>query len=548
MVQTAEQKARIRYRQGLQNGKVPEPRKQISRQIREEVRAELAKDVSEGKTEIRVQAAKGVSVVQKAENKAVEHVKDAADAAEKKFAEFAAATAQKEMRKAAKRARLQETREASSASASASVTTPSCQPEPQTNCPASVAQEGSASIQPPHAQLTTAHQEATDAPSQPVDKGQSLDSERPDVGPAGTGALPAEVLTSGTPMTAEEALGEGRDQSLPEHDDPMALAVAELPTAAEPAGPEPLRQHVAEDLVLVPVGTEDHVHNAPAMLAHVPTTTLAHVPPAARPYHIAPMVEAAAEPVDHAKLREDAIQAERDRLAPEEALHTKRAYQRLASKHDWPALAEEVELPGGLKSRVAWFFKVNPRFKHALHTKWRDMARSAVTSTLAKQRETCSRCKHEQFLARDPFSYPFSERGTTFVWDACAQHRALTVTEEANIETDVRAEWAEEAVNAAVCAWRQQLDAEAKARRDNLARQEEAEADSERLREVGRQVRERLRPETRSCEMCMEADECIGGMCSLHESRFRALCMAASCGSAAKPTPAPLGRMLPLQS
>ena len=78
--------------------------------------------------------------------------------------------------------------------------------------------------------------------------------------------------------------------------------------------------------------------------------------------------------------------------------------------------------------------------------------------------------------------------------------------------------------------------------------QEEAEADSERVRAVERQVRERLRPETRGCEMCMEVDECIGGMCSLHESRFRALCMAVNCGSAAKPTPAPLGRMLPLQS
>ena len=123
------------------------------------------------------------------------NIKDAAGVAEKKFAELAAATAQKAMRKAAERARLQETREASSASASACVTTPSCQPEPQTNCPASVAQEGSASIQPPHAQLTTAHQEATDAPSQPVDKGQSLDSERPDAGPPGAGALPAEALT-----------------------------------------------------------------------------------------------------------------------------------------------------------------------------------------------------------------------------------------------------------------------------------------------------------------------------------------------------------------
>ena len=32
-------------------------------------------------------------------------------------------------------------------------------------------------------------------------------------------------------MTPEEALGEGRDQSLPEHNDPMALAVAELQLA-----------------------------------------------------------------------------------------------------------------------------------------------------------------------------------------------------------------------------------------------------------------------------------------------------------------------------
>ena len=33
-----------------------------------------------------------------------------------------------------------------------------------------------------------------------------------------------------------------------------------------------------------------------------------------------------------------------------------------------------------------------------------------------------------------------------------------------------------------------------------------------------------------------------------HEERFRAVCMAVSCGSAATPTPAPLGQMLPLQS
>ena len=98
-------------------------------------------------------------------------------------------------------------------------------------------------------------------------------------------------------------------------------------------------------------------------------------------------------------------------LTPELAQKIRQAYQRLALQHGWPPLAEEVELPGGLKSRVAWFFKADPRFKHALHAKWRDMARSAATSTLAKQRETCSRCKHEQFIARDPFRLPFQREG-----------------------------------------------------------------------------------------------------------------------------------------
>ena len=116
------------------------------------------------------------------------------------------------------------------------------------------------------------------------------------------------------------------------------------------------------------------------------------------------------------------------------------------------------------------------------------------------------------------------------------------------IEEELSSEWAEEAINAAIRAWQRDLDLAAKARRDSRARQEAEDAESDRLREVERQVRERLRPETRSCEMCMEAGECIGGMCSLHESRIRALCMAVNCGSAAKPTPAPLGRMLPLQS
>ena len=76
--------------------------------------------------------------------------------------------------------------------------------------------------------------------------------------------------------------------------------------------------------------------------------------------------------------------AERDRLAPELAQKIRQAYQCLTLHHDWPALSEEVELPDGLKSRVAWFFKANARFKGALHTKWRDMACSPVTEKLVE--------------------------------------------------------------------------------------------------------------------------------------------------------------------
>ena len=109
------------------------------------------------------------------------------------------------------------------------------------------------------------------------------------------------------------------------------------------------------------------------MLAHLPTTTLAHMPPAARAYHIAePM-----PPVDHAKLREDAVQAERDRLAPELAQKIRQAYQRLAVQHDWPALAEDAEPPDGLKSRVAYFFAANLRFQDALRVKWRSSRKHA---------------------------------------------------------------------------------------------------------------------------------------------------------------------------
>ena len=70
------------------------------------------------------------------------------------------------------------------------------------------------------------------------------------------------------------------------------------------------------------------------------------------------------------------------------------------------------------------------------------------------------------------------------------------------IETDLRADWPEEAVKATVCAWQKHLDSVAKARRDSHARQKEEEAESDRLREKMRhlgQVSQRKVPENGMC-------------------------------------------------
>ncbi len=90
------------------------------------------------------------------------------------------------------------------------------------------------------------------------------------------------------------------------------------------------------------------------------------------------------------------------------------------------------------------------------------------------------------------------------------------------------------------------LGTAAKARRASHARQKDAEMESDRRHDAEKQAREELRPETSICQQCAEADFCYGGLCSLHQEKFRALCMASSSGSSDKPMPlAPLGlRML----
>ena len=283
----------------------------------------------------------------------------------------------------------------------------------------------------------------------------------------------------------------------------------------------------------MPMEAEDHAQVAQA-------TMPAPVLPLARQSRAPPeegtAFQAPAEP-DHAKLREEAIRTERERLAPERVREITKAYERLAARHAWPQLPGDG-LPHELKSRVKWFFLVNADFQHALQAKKRAAASSAVTDKLARQREKCPRCQREKSLARDFFC----RQKTAYAWDhACAKHLALSVAEEVKIEEELSSEWAEEAIYA----WQRDLDLAAKARRDSQARQQAEEAESNRRHEVERQARERLRPETRRCEDCWEYDEPTGGMCPLHEETHRALCVAMSSGFSDKPMPAPLSARTP---
>ena len=293
------------------------------------------------------------------------------------------------------------------------------------------------------------------------------------------------------------------------------------------------RNSIEEELALVPMEAEDHAQVAQA-------TMPAPVLPLARQSRAPPeegtAFQAPAEP-EHAKLREEAIRTERERLAPERVREITKAYERLAARHAWPQLPGDG-LPHELKSRVKWFFFVNADFQHALQAKKRAAASSAVTDKLARQREKCPRCQREKSLARDFFC----RHKTAYAWDhACAKHLALSVAEEVKIEEELSSEWAEEAIYA----WQRDLDLAAKARRDSQARQQAEEAESNRRREVERQAREQLRPETRRCEDCWEYDEVTGGMCPLHEEKHRALCVAMSSGFSDKPMPAPLSARTP---
>ena len=318
---------------------------------------------------------------------------------------------------------------------------------------------------------------------------------------------------------------------------PLAASVddpnAQLVWFPNPAGPKPpvLEHANEEELALVPVEVEDDAEAAPATM---PAPVLRLACRSRAPPKEETALQAPDEP-DHARLREEAIRAERERLTPERVQKIRQAYERLATQRDWPKLPGDG-LPDGLKARVAWFFFANARFREALEAKQRAAARSAVTDKLARQREQCPRCQRESFATSC-----FCRQEAACAWDtACAKHIALSVAEEVKIEEELSSEWAEEAINAAIRAWQKDLDLAAKARRDSQARQQAEEAESDRRCEVEVQAREHLRLETRRCPKCLDADECMGGMCSVHEENFRALCVAMSSGGSDKPMPAPL--------
>ena len=345
----------------------------------------------------------------------------------------------------------------------------------------------------------------------------------------------AQDIPDAVPLPAAELGRTGAAEMIEQR--PLAASVGDANTPV-PAGPrqETAEDSIEEDLALVPVEAEDKAQAAPATLP-APVRTLARQSRA--PPEEQTAFRALEEP-DHARLCENAIQAEHERLAPELAQKITKAYSRLATQHDWPTLAGDG-LPDCLKVRVVRFFFANACFQHALQAKKRAAANSAVTAELQGRRKECQRCRREKSLAHDYFC----RHESACAWDACAKHLALSVAEEVKIEGELYSEWAQEAINAAICAWQEDLDSAAQVRRDSQARLQAQEAESDRRREVEKQAREQLRPETRRCTDCWEYDEVTGGMCPLHEEKHAALCKAVGSGGSEKPMLAPLSMRTP---
>ena len=157
---------------------------------------------------------------------------------------------------------------------------------------------------------------------------------------------------------------------------PLAASVGDANTPV----PATAEDSIEEDLALVPMEAEDH---AQAAQATIPARVLRLARQSRGPPEEETALQAPVEP-DHAKLRENAIREERERLAPERMEKIRQAYQHLASRHDWLTLVGEG-LPDWLKACVARFFLANAGFREALQAKKRAAASSAVTDKLARR-------------------------------------------------------------------------------------------------------------------------------------------------------------------
>ena len=178
---------------------------------------------------------------------------------------------------------------------------------------------------------------------------EPLDSGGPDVEPSVTQDIPDAVPSP--------AAGSGRTEVAEMIEQRSPVASAEDANASVIA-----KNSIEEELALVPMEAE-----AQAAQATMPAPVLPLVRQSRAPPEEGTAFQAPAAP-DHAKLREEAIRTERERLAPERVREITKAYERLATRHAWPQLPGDG-LPHELKSRVKWFFLVNADFQHALQAK-----------------------------------------------------------------------------------------------------------------------------------------------------------------------------------
>ena len=480
MVQTAEQKTRIRFKNDLRNGIEPPTRKETSRRILEEVRAELAREVIEGKGEIAAEAAKGKKSMQDAGGEAVLQIKGAADMEKKKINEYAKAAVAKAVSKEMEECSVTTPFSSASHAADGRAMTPTSVPSMHGELPAARPQEFAAASR----SSTSDGEEAA----------------QPSPAHLGHGALDASE-------------GEGEDEAMDKEssstEESEDLAGC---TAADGGLVVALRRQPA-------VSTGAAAARQPPPAEASPMSALTpYEPPECNEWVLLQEAETS---------RRVAAKEEMARLAPEYWQQIRRAYERLAPQHAWPPMP--AALPQQFAAAVDWFFdkffdmKAPSAFQSALVAKRKEAA--AVSEKLKKSRRRCTFCQIEARVAQLGDAKQALFREVDGAWEvACAQHKALTAIEEVRLEMELRSQWAERAVLYAVGSVNRQLEAAERARLASLAREEEDAIERERRDAVRKRARASLDVDARECAKCNEADWRQGSYCSAHGERLEALC------------------------